>query len=288
MDIHIHLSSPPSLQVSSSGSGVPRENCTPNCDGKNSGVMVADPLNCHQFYFCLGDNEYSETPYSCPTGMMFEEDTCVQDEGCDPECGKRELCHYECVDVKISKIADPYDCTIYSRCLTGGGFIKCPAEKPFFDGHACQTDEGRCCSCNPYCWLHDIYLGHSVIDKIDCKKHYLCEAIGIPEYASTCSTGNTDILSGICSDTAPCVTLCVNVVGPDGCIDIYTCKEEGYFAKCKGRCEPEYYHCADKDIGNIIGSQACQAGTVFHPGTHLCVSPSECPHRQLSNYTNHF
>ncbi|XP_071542480.1 uncharacterized protein [Panulirus ornatus] len=258
---------------------ITRDKCEPDCTGKQPGDMVADPMNCRQFYFCLDGGSYTETPFPCNPGTIFSEEKCVPGDDCVPLCNKRSLCQFECIDVEISKKADQYDCTVYSDCASGRSF-KCPSESPFFDGHSCQTDEQRCCSCSPFCRKSD--AGHFVIDMVDCKKRYYCTEIGIPQYASTCSSGNVDILSDSCSETTPCVTLCTNVVGPNGCIDIFTCEESGYFAKCRGKCGPEYYHCTNKDIGNIVSSSKCTDGNVFHPETHLCVDPSKCPFQDAS------
>ncbi|XP_071542477.1 peritrophin-44-like [Panulirus ornatus] len=264
-------------------SKIPRNTCTcPPTKVLQDVCMVPDPQDCQQFYYCVGGTQ-SPDPLHCPDGEMFDEVAghCV--EGSCSDSGSS--CLYECsATTGFSKVADRYDCTVYSECTSGvqtSDLIPCPAGLPFFDGVKCQEKESKCCSCKPYCSSRDHM--RSVIDMKDCKTHYFCaEDNVIPQHPGHCPSGNFDILSGKCSETAPCVTLCHNVVEADGCIDIFTCKKSGYFAKCKERCDSRYYHCTNADVGTVITPDECQPDQFFHPDTLTCQTCSKCPFDESS------
>ncbi|XP_045131325.1 uncharacterized protein LOC123516197 isoform X2 [Portunus trituberculatus] len=111
--------------------------------------------------------------------------------------------------------------------------MTCPADAPYFDGEKCGVDETACCHCRPYCYADDLN-----------KKRQ-------------------------CSSTAPCATLCRNVVDENGCIDPYTCQETGFFPKCKTQCLREYYHCVDVN-DDYASTETCSDDLVFNPDTLQC------------------
>ncbi|XP_045619746.1 peritrophin-48 [Procambarus clarkii] len=249
--------------------------CIPNCSAVDNGDKVPDPTNCLQFYFCVSQEPTPEA-FPCDDGMVFDSATseCVVGDTCTNICS---ACSYECPDSpdKPKYFADRYDCNIYYDCGLETQH-SCPDDKQFFDGSVCQSDESNCCSCKPFCSGSDLYK--YVIDPTNCKQYFFCDKEGIPEFSTECASGNFDITSGKCSDTAPCITLCTNVVGPDGCIDRYTCEVLGNHAKCPQRCDPHYYYCNGYNLGQVVTASSCASGLYYHPDTNSCVYQQYCPY----------
>ncbi|XP_063853381.1 peritrophin-44-like [Scylla paramamosain] len=261
----------------------PPDKCDPDCSFANDGDNVENPKNCHQFYVCFDKEAIG--PIDCPDGKYFNKNTsdCVTNgpEECTPVCGGPSgSCAYECGGDPY--VADRYDCSIYHDCASGT-VMHCDQETPFFNGETCQTEEKYCCHCNPYCYKGDI--GKKVLDPTDCTKYYVCiEENVIPDLSGHCSNGKFDPFLHECSSSAPCLTLCTNVVKPDGCIDMFTCKKVGNFPACVDRCTPQYYKCGPGDIGSVVGSQSCSGDTVFDPLLGYCVYPSLCSIQELIWY----
>ena len=253
------------------------EDCDPNCsDPAVEGENVEDPKDCHRFYVCY--NKVPQGPFDCPDGHHFDTADCVEDGDteCKPKCeGATGTCEYECdAGNTIVYIADRYDCSTYRAC-SNDAIMQCGTDKPFFDGVQCQSDESKCCHCNPYCYAADV--GKTVMDPTDCTKYYLCKTGDkFPEISGHCSSGNYDPFLHECSLTAPCLTFCTNVVKPDGCIDVYTCQKTGKFAKCPHLCVPEYYNCQAGDIGSVVKPVSCSGDEVFDPKLQYCVKPASC------------
>lgn len=260
--------------------------CFANCNGLPDATLIPDPLDCRQYYICSAEEELG--PFSCDPDQIFSEadQKCVTGADCQNICDS--ACVFECsVGPKVifDRIPTRADCSSYYECSTDGTLgekIQCPSHKPFFDGFTCQTEESECCSCKPYCSAED--LGKFVIDPTDCTNRYLCLELGVPTISETCASGNVDVMTVECSDVAPCIVLCTNVVEPDGCIEKFTCEERGYFAKCPQRCSEEFYFCDDDDIGKVVEAHPCLTeDQVFHPDTKRCVDPSECPYPPYFN-----
>ncbi|KAK8379866.1 hypothetical protein O3P69_019695 [Scylla paramamosain] len=180
---------------------------------------------------------------------------------CDPDCSSTN---------DGDNVENPKNCHQFYVCFDKEaiGPIDCPDD-------TCQTEEKFCCHCNPYCYKGD--RGKKVLDPTDCTKYYVCiEENVIPDLSGHCSNGKFDPFLHECSSSAPCLTLCTNVVKPDGCIDMFTCKKVGNFPACVDRCTPQYYKCGPGDIGSVVGSQSCSGDTVFDPLLGYCVYPSLC------------
>lgn len=243
--------------------------------------MVADPLDCHKFYACIDGEPMG--PLDCQEDEYFDptEADCVLagPEECEPICPPVSGggCAFVCGSVTNRLVADRFDCSSYYDCSDSDTIITCDDETPFFDGEKCQTDESKCCHCQPYCYAGD--KGQEVIDPMDCTKYYLCmEDNSVPEFSGSCSAGNFDPFRGACSVTAPCVTLCTNVVNSEGCIDVFTCHEEGFFPACPSRCDPRSYYCDSNDMCSIVVTDTCGGDNVFHPDVGHCVHPDDCPY----------
>ncbi|MPC94030.1 hypothetical protein E2C01_089181 [Portunus trituberculatus] len=253
----------------------PPGKCEPDCSSAKDGDKVENPKDCHQYYVCFGGSD-PIGPVDCPDGQYFNRSAsdCVKNgpEECQPSCGGvSSSCTYEC-GAGIALRADRYDCSTYHDCASGA-MMQCDKDKPFFNGKSCQSDESKCCHCNPYCYTDD----KKVVDPTDCTKFYYCiKANAIPELPGHCSAGNFDLFTQECSLSAPCLTLCTNVVKPDGCIHTYTCEVSGYFPACPHKCTPDYYHCLLEDIGSNVPVVSCALDTVFHPIDRKCVDPSQC------------
>ncbi|XP_063853389.1 proprotein convertase subtilisin/kexin type 5-like isoform X3 [Scylla paramamosain] len=256
--------------------------CKPDCSGPaDEGLKVENPNDCHQYYICI--NLEAIGPLDCPDSEYFDAaiKACVTNgpEECTPTCGGAGgSCAYECGGDPY--VADRYDCSTYHDCASGA-VMHCGQQTPYFDGETCQTEEKFCCHCNPYCYRNDINT--LVPDPTDCTKYYFCEAPNeIPTTSGHCSSGNFDLLSQECSLTVPCITFCTNVVKPDGCIDVFTCKEVGSFPACVDRCTPQYYHCSAGDIGSVVAANSCNGENVFDPKKNSCVKPSECSIKEMT------
>ncbi|XP_071544991.1 uncharacterized protein [Panulirus ornatus] len=279
-------------------SGMLREGCDPaDCSGKNPGDMVADPMNCTQFYFCLDDGVVLDKPYPCPDAGGFDPNAgvCTDNTTCAAPC--QPSCKMTCSGTPLEKIGDPKDCNKYYVCAgeDAVGPFPCPAEKPYFDGTECGGDFSKCCEiiCVPYCPAD----AGDVPDPLDCTRYYECTAAGlIADDAGhkSCPAGeNFDIPTGKCTADAPCKTLCggaegttepvdgsVSVTGitpTSGCLASLTCTELGYFPKCT-TCQQEYFHCTA--VGQPAATGKCSGTLVFNPDPDFpyCVLPSNCPY----------
>ncbi|XP_045111956.1 uncharacterized protein LOC123505010 [Portunus trituberculatus] len=103
-------------------------------------------------------------------------------------------------------------------------------------------------------------------------------AYKIPTIQSECEDGeHLDSHARKCSSTAPCMTLCKNVVDENGCIDPYTCQETGFFPKCKTQCLREYYHCVEVN-DDYAPTETCSDDLVFNPDTLQCTKTESCPY----------
>lgn len=189
-------------------------------------------------------------------------------------------CFYTCDGNSNGKIADPFDCSVYHKCTatTTGDPEKCSAPTPYFNGDGCGGDESLCCHCKPYCYTED--LGKLVEDPTDCRKYFLClKAHEIPTIEGRCADGeHFGIHIRECSSSAPCVTLCRNVVGEDGCMDPFTCQETGFFPVCKTQCITDYYRCSVVS-DDYASPERCPNGLVFNPDTLMCVANDTCPYK---------
>ena len=219
---------------------------------------MPNPLDCYSYYLCDSTVLFTPDPILCPDGDVFDntKKKCVPDDGkCTPSCDKPGggACFYSCgTNAAGFKVADPFDCGTFYTCTadtSGGGgnpipgpAETCTADKPYFDGKECGVDESACCHCHPYCYTED--MNKMVEDPTDCRMYFLCTAADeVPTFQGACGKGEYfDLHAQKCSSTAPCVTLCRNVVDQDGCIDPYTCQEKGYFPKCKTQCLRDFYH----------------------------------------------
>lgn len=261
----------------------------PDCNenipvGEPPYYLIADPGNCHKFYYCYDDDsdtvyDITDTSYWCEDhGAVFNQDsqvcgnyTCV--ETCSGTCAP-----YECnvSDLSQTKSSDPLDCSKYYVCPTGA-MKQCEGDKPFFDGDQCQEDESKCCHCKPYC--HQGELFRNIPDPVDCKSYYFCiNEYDFPLYQASCTSGNFNPYTGKCDDVFPCILACKNVVGCDGCIDLFTCEQYGNWPKCPQRCDPHYYHCGNEDIDHVVQESVCPSANVYNPDTGKCVTEEACPY----------
>ncbi|XP_071544983.1 uncharacterized protein [Panulirus ornatus] len=279
--------------------GMQRDECQPDCSGKNPGDAVPDPKDCTRYYLCLDDGVYLEDPFSCPDGETFvlPEGQCKANGPCMTLCPPKE-CQMTC-DGYPSKVADPRDCSRFYVCTDEDTVVpmSCPSDKPYFDGAAlvCGTDLSACCSdpCNPFCFT----AGTNVPDPLDCSRYYICSDDNVPVSEGShmcCPVGqNFNILFGRCSEGAPCTILCdeggvdttpavdtsstTSVTPTSGCLASLTCTELGYFPRCT-TCQPEYFHCSA--IGQPAVIEKCSGNLMFNPDPSYpyCVLPGNCPY----------
>lgn len=222
-------------------------------------------------------------PLTCQDGHVFNASSheCVVGETCKPCTSPVSSCVYECLDASARetvKIPSFDDCYTFYMC-EGNELVDsdiCRAPTPFFDGAKCQADETRCCHCHAYCYKGDVDI--FIPDPLDCRKYYRCTDAGEnPTLSGKCPNGEFfDHFLGRCSATATCNTMCLNVLRPDGCIEPFTCLSPGLFARCPNQCTAAYYSCTEV-TDEYQEAKECTGGTVFHPDTHACVNPSNCP-----------
>ncbi|XP_045111764.1 peritrophin-48-like [Portunus trituberculatus] len=255
-----------------------------DCEGMDK---VPNPLDCSTYYMCKGPGVFLfDDPLPCPDGQIFNmiDSECSPDAECQFSCGSTNEggCFYTCDNDKDGMIADPFDCSVYHQCTGTSGTDPgpaqtCPADEPYFDGKECVADESACCHCRPYCYEGDI--GKKVEDPTDCRKFFFClENHVMPTIPGECRDGeHFDMHAGECSSTAPCMTLCRNVVDENGCIDPYTCQETGFFPKCKTQCLREYYHCVEV-TDDYAPTETCSDDLVFNPDTLQCTRSESCPY----------
>ena len=272
--------------------GVPKQNCEPvsgpnNCKGCDADkyTNIPNPFDCVSYYVCHGDGVLGfPFAFPCPDGEHFNINTseCSAEVKCNLVCNRpgSGSCLYSCGgSASDTHLADPYDCRIYYKCTNNiiGPAQTCSTSNPYFDGSSCQSDESKCCHCQPYCYSWDI--DHMIADPKDCRKYYACMEEGPPnpQFSGECTNENFDPHSQTCSETAPCITPCKNVVDDTGCIDPFTCEAKGEFAKCPSNCTREYYNCAEI-TGDYIESELCPVGFDFHPDDHVCVISYTCPY----------
>lgn len=284
--------------------------CVPDCTGQPDGKALPDitDTTCRSYFLCF--MEQANGPEYCEVGEVFNGEAtnyppCKEGEACtpDPVCpdyssgscsftcaspvtttpGPAPLGHTSGISRATKKMADHYDCSVYYECNREqpGDPETCPESTPFFDGSECQNNASVCCSCKPYC-PRPFITGETfyyVPDMADCTKAYVClEPYVVPEIDVDCSPQNFDVIISDCSSTAPCITFCTNVVGSNGCIDIYTCPSYGYFAKCPQLCSQEYYYCDNAHIDNIVSPTTCADGKYFNPNSQNCVAGPDCPY----------
>ncbi|XP_045111820.1 uncharacterized protein LOC123504932 [Portunus trituberculatus] len=255
------------------------------CAGCDAGAKVPNPEDCYNYYVCDGDGVFLfDDPFPCPDGQVFDMTACKPDDGtCTticPDTGGDGGCFYTCEgNTREIIISDPFDCSVYQQCsgTEPGPAMTCPADAPYFDGEKCGVDESLCCHCRPYCYPGD--KGRKVEDPTDCRKFFYClKESETPTFAGECEDGeHFDMHAMLCRNTAPCVTLCRNVVDENGCIDPYTCQELGYFPKCKTQCLREYYHCVEVS-DDYATPETCPNNLVFNPDTLTCIKNETCPY----------
>ncbi|KAK8379250.1 hypothetical protein O3P69_019237 [Scylla paramamosain] len=201
--------------------GAAAQSCLPDCNGKEFGDQVTDPLECHNYYLCFGNNVVSDHSVPCENGTYFNETEggCIAEtDSCTNACGGGSGglgCKLTCNRTssgELELISD-IDCSKYYICLAGGVSqpIVCPSDHPYFDGAKCGDDPSSCCTriCEPYC------PGPSAIvpDPKDCKRFYFCSEEGTPDedFAFKCPDGkNFNLQLGECTSDAECVIICSN------------------------------------------------------------------------------
>lgn len=183
--------------------------CAVNCSEQIEEHLTADPVNCKNYYICFDNESHSVYPFDCDGNMFFDitTNTCRENNfTCTPEC---EKCSFNCSEPVLGKIASSVDCGIYYTCDTGAVTV-CPAERPFFDGDVCQTDETKCCTCKSFCTQSDVDNHAMIPDYHNCTNYYLCMQTGIPGDVTYghCPLGNFNSETGQCDEEAPCVEPC--------------------------------------------------------------------------------
>ncbi|KAK8379709.1 hypothetical protein O3P69_019597 [Scylla paramamosain] len=248
-------------------------------------LPVPNPQDCNSYYQCDGEFLFMPDPLPCPDGEIFDQTElkCKSDGKCTPYCDKLSGgdCFYACEGNPAGMIADPFDCSVYHKCsdTEAGPAETCPADKPYFNGEECVVDDSACCHCQPYCYTGD--TGKMVEDPTDCRKYFVCTADNeVPSIQSECKDNeHFDHHARECSSTAPCVTLCRNVVDKDGCIDPYTCQEAGYFPICTSQCLQDYYQCLEVS-DDYASTETCSDDLLFNPDTLQCTKNETCPYHK--------
>ncbi|RXG70501.1 hypothetical protein Avbf_00225, partial [Armadillidium vulgare] len=163
-----------------------------DCEGKEVGTLIQDPLNCHRFYQCVLNSE-GEVRISVQT--LCDPKTC---EGL-PD-GTRIAVPYDCFLFQICN--HEVDLPIYGTCLLSN---------PYFNGTDCCFDAFSCCNiCMPYCQ----FANAQVEDPANCNRYYLCEKDdyipGSSEHFDCPEDTHFDRTLGECVEGYECDTVCVH------------------------------------------------------------------------------
>ncbi|XP_045600707.2 peritrophin-48-like [Procambarus clarkii] len=284
------------LAVASTAWMLQNDACSPDCAGKALGDKVPDPLNCTNYYICLGDGIVSDHAVPCPIFFDPVEADCGGAAGdtCDPVC-LPEDCHITC-NGSFSLISDPRNCSTYYICIAGqvSQTVHCNSDNPYFNGVNCVNDKEVCCtvSCVPYCQPGIVQAP----DPTDCTKFYICTEEGPVDSSLhfTCSSGeHFDYQIGRCVSGSSCTNLCAtgssttnsavttttpHTVPPStDCVDSLTCTAAGAFPKCSS-CKQEYFTCSAAGAAGVV--HTCTGNYVFNtdPDYPYCILPTNCPY----------
>ncbi|XP_069178929.1 peritrophin-48-like [Procambarus clarkii] len=271
---------------------VQNDACLPDCNGKNPLDKVPDPLNCTNYYICLGDGIASDHAVPCPAGNYFPPDgpDCTAVTGtCEATCQPPD-CHITC-NGSFSLISDPFDCGKYYICIAGQVTQTryCDPDT-YFNGVNCVDDKEVCCtvSCVPYCQPGIV----ETPDPTDCTKYYMCDVEGAvdPNLHFSCKSGeHFDYQIGRCASGASCTNLCsggssttttgvtTTTTTSTDCVDSLTCVDEGNYPRCS-YCQQEYFQCSGAGAQGV--PHTCQENYVFNtvPIYPFCILPSNCPY----------
>ncbi|KAK3872859.1 hypothetical protein Pcinc_022114 [Petrolisthes cinctipes] len=190
------------------------QGCVPDCNGMDAGVQVPDPLNCSQFYICVGDGLPSDEAVACPPSNEFPAGATgcipVGTTPCVALCDKSH-CRYACnTTLSTDIISSHNNCSVYFLCLPEGTIQReCPPENSVFNGEKCISDRYKCCDnpCTPYCSPGVV----QIIDPQDCTKYYICLVEGPVDetYHKQCDAGeHFDLQLSHCVPGETCTNLC--------------------------------------------------------------------------------
>ncbi|KAL7638837.1 UNVERIFIED_CONTAM: hypothetical protein RMT77_010371 [Armadillidium vulgare] len=190
-----------------------------DCEGKEAGTGIQDPVNCRKFYQCVlnanGEVRVSDNSMYCPYQGRFNEETqqCEDDlTTCVYKCSNL-LCPKTCEGLPDgTRIAAPYDCSKYRICNNGTDLpisVNCP-DYYYFNGTDCGNDVFACCNiCMPYCQ----FAGTQVEDPANCNRYYLCEKDdylpGSSEHFDCPEDTHFNRTLGECVEGYECDTVCI-------------------------------------------------------------------------------
>lgn len=267
------------------------DDCAPVCpDPAPATGMVPDPTDCSRYYYCLSDGKPSDFTEKCPDGTLFDKDDSECKDAAAPNCKTCEpSCRFECPsDGSMAVVADGEDCHSFFVCSAGGSVpVSCDADKPYFDGTTCTTEESQCCDrCQAYC--EEEFT--EIADPTNCTNFYYCARKGFPTEQDLHHCADQAVFNQEmhhCDKQATCVQPCstlpsrpplvpTTTVGSD-CATDFICHSIGYFPMCVHSCDPRYYYCGSSDIGHTVDPLRCPSGMVLNPETMRCVTPNNCP-----------
>ncbi|KAL7638838.1 UNVERIFIED_CONTAM: hypothetical protein RMT77_010372 [Armadillidium vulgare] len=192
-----------------------------DCEGKEVGTLIQDPLNCHRFYQCVlnseGEVRVSDSSILCHYEGRFNEETqqCEDDVStCVDKCSNL-MCPKTCEGLPDgTRIAVPYDCFLFQICnheVDLPIYGTCLLSNPYFNGTDCCFDAFSCCNiCMPYCQ----FANTQVEDPANCNRYYLCEKDdyipGSSEHFDCPEDTHFDRTLGECVEGYECDTVCVH------------------------------------------------------------------------------
>lgn len=198
-----------------------------NCSGKDAGTLLQAPDNCTQYYMCAV-GEVAIGPFACPEGQCFDADairaaatgycvhieaptTCKCDEITTATPPVTTPAPQQCMDTCTGVGDQIYfrnDCGKHGSCINNDTdkavVFTCPADRPFFDGMVCGTNESLCCTCQPpICTKVQATDGTLLPDPLDCHSYYACIPLGdqVLTMHQTCEEGGSFIFDR-CQDKA--------------------------------------------------------------------------------------
>lgn len=199
-----------------------------NCSGKDPGTLWQSLDNCTQYFMCAAGG-VAIGPFACPEGQCFDPDpTARAPDGhgyCVPIVAGEDTCNCDsvtpvtpttptsappqCIDTCTEEGDQIYfhdDCGRHASCTGPDSYVDffCPADRPFFDGMVCGTDESLCCTCQPPICIKELATNGTLLpDPLDCHSYYVCVLLHeeVLTMHSTCEEGGS-FIAGKCQDKA--------------------------------------------------------------------------------------
>ncbi|RXG56745.1 hypothetical protein Avbf_15987 [Armadillidium vulgare] len=240
---------------------------TNDCEGKEAGTLIQDPLDCHNFYECIlnvqGEVVVSNAYITCPAGEYFDEENqrCTTETfQCSNKCSKH-LCPKTCDGLPDgTRIPYPNNCNEFEVCFNDEEnrvFGSCSDEFPYFNGTGKEE-------------------GTLIQDPLDCHNFYECvldvqDEVVVSDVYITCPAGEYfDEENQQCTtETFQCSNRCSNLLCPKTCDGLPESTRIAYPNDCN-----QYEVCYDDEENRTFGS--CSEDFPYFNGTDCTTDIYSC------------